>query len=560
MGVSFTIDNGQLQVGDAVDMECSALAAVRCAVALHDDPEVALSPAEAVRMVAPEKLDALLHHHHAGSRHRLLGSGTGVAPGVGVGRLCCSVAAAIGLANDGEAVVLAVNMTSAADEPAMRLAAGVITAHGGPASHAAVLARAWGIPAVCAVGVEGQPVTVTAAGLVDPSGQIVVPDGTEVSVDGTSGEVFAGEVPVVDVVAPPELDRLLEWADRVCAGQITVLANADTPAEVCAATDFGAVGIGMCRTEHQMIGDRVDLLRDVLGANDGHERSVAIDALAVSQRSEFVALLTAAGNRPVTVRLLDPPLHEFLPSVEELLVAQADTLTAEEALEGLVVARRHRESNPMLGTRGVRMAVMLPGLYEAQCRALASAVMERRSAGWAPQVRLLLPMVATASEFATVAASLRAVWADVTGGDPVEVGAMVETPRAALVADELARSADFLSFGTNDLTQLVFGFSRDDVASVIDRYLADGLMTHDPFVSLDEAGVGVVVADAVQRARSHKPSLEIGVCGEHAGDPRSIAALVAMGVDTLSCVPLRVPVARLAAAHAALDGAVPRPL
>jgi pyruvate,orthophosphate dikinase len=575
--VPFAVTPNGLMTGTPTRCARTPLAAVRVAVALHDDSTVGLSPAEAVRLVSAADIAAMLHPHHSSDPVQLVARGMGTSPGTGVGRLCCSADVALTVAARGEPVVLAMDTTTLADEPAMRVASAVVTISGGLTSHAAVLARAWGIPALCSMalpaGAASQQgaVAVRAGGLVATDGSVVVAEGTLVTVDGTTGQLFVGDGGVPEVVAPAELDVLLGWADRLRAGRVRILANADTPAEVALARDFGAEGIGLCRTEHHFVGDRVDLVRAVLAADTPHTEAAALEALGDAQRSDFVAVLAAAGDMAVTFRLLDPPLHEFLPSLEELLTARATGVLPDEALDGLAAARRWREHNPMLGTRGVRLAVMRSGLYRAQSRALALAVAERCASGANPRVRILLPLVATAAEFTTVAGWVRSAYADAladagvladadaptdaTGvpGD-VAVGVMVETPRAALVAAELAPQADFLSFGTNDLTQLTFGFSRDDLSGMIERYVADGLLDHDPFATLDPHGVGRLMSTAITEARAVCAGLDIGVCGEHAGDPASVTQLVAMGVDSLSCSAYRVQVARMAAAHAVLAG------
>ena len=605
--VPFVLTGGDLTVGQPVRATRTALASVRVAVALHDHPDVGLSPAEAVMLVSGDDIAGMLHPHHTSEQVRVVAQGTGTSPGIGVGVLCCSSEAALAAAAEGTPVVLAMEATTVADEPAIRVAAAVATVTGGLTSHAAVLARSWGIPAMCGLRLaddDGRGEAVLAVrphGLVAADGTVVVSQGTVVSVDATTGRLLTGDAGVPDVVAPVELEVLLGWADRLRTGRVRILANADTPAEVALARDFGAEGIGLCRTEHHFVGDRVELVRAVLAAVTAETEARALEELGDAQRNDFVGVLAAAGDMVVTFRLLDPPLHEFLPSLEELLTARATGVLPDEALDGLAAARRWREHNPMLGTRGVRLAVMRSGLYRAQARALALAVAERRSAGAHPHVRILLPLVATAAEFTAVAGWVRDAYAQALAGaadplantadplastsdplattsdplantaDPsattdagddggnrsdlhVAIGAMVETPRAALTAAELASHADFLSFGTNDLTQLTFGFSRDDLAGMIERYVADGLLDHDPFATLDAHGVGRLVSTAIDEARAVRPGLDIGVCGEHAGDPASVAQLVAMGVDSLSCSAYRVQVARLAAAHAVVAG------
>jgi len=350
---------------------------------------------------------------------------------------------------------------------------------------------------------------------------------------------------------------LLGWADAIRCGHLTVRANADTAADAAKARQLGAEGIGLCRTEHMFLAeDRLPIVRRMILASGPEAERAALEELRAVQRADFRGILEAMDGLPVTVRLLDPPLHEFLPATEELAVKAATTgLTAEEQ-ELFDAARSWHEQNPMLGTRGVRLGVLRPGLYAMQVQALAEAAQDRVAVGGHPVVEVLVPLVVARAELEE-ARSWVASGADAAGhGVPVSVGAMVETPRAALLAGDIAATADFLSFGTNDLTQLTFGFSRDDVEAVlVPAYLAAGLLSHNPFESLDEEGVGALLAMGVARARATRPDVKLSVCGEHGGDPASIAFFHRLGIDTVSCSPYRVPVARLAAARAVLSQA-----
>jgi pyruvate,orthophosphate dikinase len=377
-----------------------------------------------------------------------------------------------------------------------------------------------------------------------------------VSLDGATGEVVLGERGVAAADPPPELDVLLGWADEVRAGRLGVRANADTGPDVEAAVAFGAEGVGLCRTEHMFLAtDRLPLVRAMLVAPTPQDEVAALEALGAAQREDFAAVLRAAGGRPVTVRLLDPPLHEFLPDPAEVRLAAAGRALSDEEDALLTAAEAWREHNPMLGTRGVRLAALRPGLYELQVRALLEAAAAEAAAGRPPHVEVMIPLTVTRAELARARGWVEAAAAAVDHGLTVAVGTMVETPRAALVAGELAEVADFFSFGTNDLTQLTFGLSRDDVeARLLPAYLADGILPANPFESLDAVGVAELIALAVQRGRGANPALQLGVCGEHGGDPASIALLVGLGVDYVSCSPYRVPIARLAAAQAILAG------
>lgn len=534
VAVPFTIDNDTLVVGDPIDVEMTPQAAVRCAMALHDHPVVALDAAEVLALVDPCGLvDAGFSHLH---QPQVLASGTAVSPGVGSGHLCVTVSDVVDTVGRGAPAVLAVDATTVSHEPAMRVAAAVVTTTGGTASHAAVLSRAWGVAAVCSVSDAHGPLSVTPDGLTDCNGNVVAARGSMVTVDGTRGVIAEGRVDPTGNPEPDGLGWLAELAATVCGDKVRVHANADTPTEVALACQLGAGAIGLCRTEHLLVGDNAAWLQAVVDAATEPERTRAIETLVAAHTDALEHVLVAAGDREVTIRLFDAPSHEF-------------ALASPQAGAG---GPPRTEHNPMLGVRGARMAHTVPGVYEAQCQAVAAAVARRQRAGHNPAVRLLIPMVATVAEFAVVATVVRDTWADATGGQQVHVGVMVETPRAALVAGGLARHADFVSVGTNDLTQFVFAMSRDDLAALIDRYVAEGLMVHDPFRTLDLDGVGALVAGVVEAVTASGAVTDVGVCGEHAGDPRSVAALVAMGVTTLSCPPRRVAVARIAAARAVL--------
>ncbi|MCC5954185.1 MAG: hypothetical protein JJU45_19010 [Acidimicrobiia bacterium] len=478
-------------------------------------------------------------------------TGAAASPGVGVGEVHTRLDALLDAVDDDRPVVFAAEETGPADEVAMRLSEAILTARGGVSSHAAVVARGWGIPAVCGAG----DLRILAEGVAVGDGA-VVPAGTTLTVDGTTGIVHLGDLGRSGAQLPEELATLLEVADDRRAGRVRVLANADDAEGVRAARLAGAEGIGLCRTEHQFLGERLPLVRRAILADEPAEERQALDALIAAQREDHRLLFEAADGTEVTVRLLDPPLHEFLPSLEHLAVREATGLITADERRELVALRRWREQNPMLGTRGVRLGVVRRHLYQAQVTALAAALGDHRGSGGATRVRVMIPLVATAAEARLVAAWVRTSLADVLGPDhDVPVGAMVETPRAALVAAEVAVEVDFLSFGTNDLTQLTFGFSRDDLGELISRYVDEGLLDHDPFVRIDEAGVGRLVRDAVAAARAVRPTLPIGVCGEHAGDVASVAFLLDCGVDSLSCAAPRLVTTRLAVAHALAVGA-----
>ena len=477
----------------------------------------------AVAAVPPSLIANLLHAGLAeGPRPAALGTGVAASPGAASGALCLTTEAVLDASDRGEAAVLVRDETTPADEVGMREAAGIVTARGGMAGHAAVVARGWGIPAV--VGVADLRVADNHVVL----GGRRLDEGSAVSLDGSTGEVFAGEADLAGTVYLPELDVLLSWADEIRDNRVGVRANADRADDAARARDFGAEGIGLCRTEHLFLGDRLPLVQRFLAAENPAGEAAALDALEVVQRSDLVGVLEAMAPHPVVVRLLDAPQHEF----------RGDT--AED-----------REHNPMLGTRGVRLAILREGLYRMQVRALCAAVADTRAAGAEPHASVMLPLVATVSELALVRGWVLDEMTTSAIGDALPVGTMVETPRAALRADDLAIHADFFSFGTNDLTQMVFGLSRDDAErDLMGKYRERGVLDANPFEHLDEGAVAPLVAAAIRAGRETRPGLEVGVCGEHGGDPRSIHLLVEAGVDYVSCSPFRVPVARLAVAQA----------
>ncbi len=485
-----------------------------------------LGRAEAVLGVAPGDVEDLLHAKLAdGPPAAVAARGVAASPGAASGRVCLSVDAVLDADDEGAPAVYIRPFTTPADEVAMSASAAIVTAKGGMASHAAVIARGWGIPAV--VGVEG--LTVDADAGVARLGDVELRDGDEITVDGAAGTVMLGGAEVGAVAIPDELYTLLGWADELRGGRLAVRANADDAASARLARSFGAAGVGLCRTEHMFLGERLPIIQRAI--TDGSP--AALDALAEAQVEDLSGLLEAMDGLPVTVRLLDPPLHEFLPGQPELA-----------------------EENPMLGVRGARLGVLRPGLYRAQAKAAAEAAARRVMAGGDPQVQIMIPLVVGSAELAhvrTAVAEELAAFDRRLGGRDIPVGAMIETPRSALGAAEIADCADFLSVGTNDLTQMAFGFSRDDIEAKIMRpYIDHGLLEANPFETLDVAGVGRLVAEAVAAARTVRAGIEVGVCGEHGGDPASIAFLAGAGVDYVSCSPHRVPVARLAAAQAVI--------
>ncbi|MEX2561853.1 MAG: pyruvate, phosphate dikinase [Nitriliruptoraceae bacterium] len=552
--VEFTIEDGTLWMLQTRVGKRSAAAAVRMAVDMVDEGLIEID--EALRRVSPTQLEQLLHPRFATDVGQALTTGLAASPGAAVGAICLTSKDAKLRADAGEKVILVRNETSPEDLEGMMAAEGLLTARGGLVSHAAVVARGFGKPAVCGasalkIDVAAQTVTI---------GDTVLRDGDVISIDGSSGMVVVGEV---DLEAPdddPRLERLLEWADS--RRTLSIYANADTAADAQRALDAGAQGIGLCRTEHQFLGDRLPLIQRVILAGTDEQEAEALVVLERQQTADFEALLAVMDGKTTVIRLLDPPLHEFLPDVEALLVAEATSPLSESDAALLAAAKDLREHDPMLGTRGIRLGVLRPELYRSQVRAILTASAARIAAGGDPRPEIMLPLVATAEELAWGVALIHdtaeALVADSGSQVAYTVATMIETPSAALRAGQLAPHVDAFSFGTNDLTQLTFGLSRDDVeATYIPRALELGLLPVEPFRSLDPDGVGRLVEIAVNEGRDAKPDLVTGICGEHGGDPASIALAHRWGMTHVSCSASRIKVARLAAAHAALDVAGP---
>jgi pyruvate, orthophosphate dikinase len=555
----FTIERGKLWMLQTRVGKRTGRAALRMAVDMTNQGRRrgwSISRDEALLRINEDHVEQVLHPQFASADVQVIASGLAASPGAAVGRAYFTADAAAEAAAGGERVILVRNETSPEDVHGMQASQGILTARGGLVSHAAVVARGWGIPAVVgadALRIKGASFTV---------GDTTVSEGDVISLDGTTGKVVLGEVGLSASEAPPELDVVLGWADTVRRGRnpararLNVRANADTGADAANARARGAEGIGLCRTEHMFLGDdRLPIVREMILADTPDGEAAALEKLREAQRSDFVEILEAMDGLPVTVRLLDPPLHEFLPSVEELRLREAFEGLSEEEKQLLVAAESWREQNPMLGTRGVRLGVVKPGLYAMQVRALMEAALDRAKAGGKPVVEIMIPLTVSREEMEEASSWVTDAISQALKGSrrhlDVSIGTMIETPRAALCADEIAEVADFFSFGTNDLTQMTFGFSRDDVESrMMPAYLAHGLLRRNPFESIDEDGVGDLVNIAVERGRSTNPKIKLGVCGEHGGDPASIAFFQRVGLDYVSCSPFRVPVARLAAAQA----------
>ncbi|PIE32023.1 MAG: pyruvate, phosphate dikinase [Ilumatobacter coccineus] len=556
LDTEFTIEQGVLWMLQTRVGKRTGRAALKMAVDMTSGTpdgkggEWSISHEEAVMRITEDHLDSVLHPQFA-SKGEVLAKGLGASPGAAVGQVYFTADDAEAAANSGEDVILVRSETSPEDVHGMMASKGVLTSRGGLVSHAAVVARGWGTPAV--VGAEA----IKFDGKTFSVGSTVVNEGDWLSIDGTTGEIMVGKLELAGSKPPAEFETILSWADEIRAGKMAVRANADNGEDASNARALGAEGIGLCRTEHMFLApDRLPVVREMILAATPEKEAEALKRLGEVQQADFEEILDAMDGLPVTVRLLDPPLHEFLPPVEELKMkmAQTGSLTDEEQ-QMLDAAEDWAEHNPMIGTRGVRLGVIKPGLYAMQVKALMAAAAALRKAGKNPIVEIMIPLTVTREELALarswVQDEVDAALDGLADQPAITIGTMVETPRAAIRGDELAEVADFFSFGTNDLTQLTFGFSRDDVESrMMPAYLEQGLLKRNPFDSIDQTGVGDLVRIGADRGRSTKPNLKLGVCGEHGGDPDSIQLFYDAGLNYVSCSPYRVPVARLAAAQA----------
>ena len=579
--IEFTVERGKLWMLQTRVGKRTAAAAFRIATQLLG--EKLITRDEALGRVTGDQLTQLMFpQFDAKAEKELIARGMAASPGAAVGKIAFDNAQAIEAAEKGIKTVLVRRETNPDDLPGMVAAEGVLTARGGKTSHAAVVARGMGKTCVC--GAESLVID-AAAGTVTIGDLVLTADDT-IAIDGQTGEIFRGEVPVTDspvttylaegleagLAAAGEdagtrelveaVDKLLSHADKV--RRLRVRANADTPLDSTRAIEFGAEGIGLCRTEHMFLGERRPLVeRAILSAPESDERQAAFNELEKLQKQDFLEMLEVMDGKSMTVRLIDPPLHEFMPALIELETKVAvgkATGTLDPADEAMLVeVRRMHEQNPMLGLRGVRLGIYLPGLFALQMRALCEAAAELVGRGLDPCPEIMVPLVGSVRELQLVREEAEGIIASVAAAHGVDlsgvsIGAMIELPRAAMTAEDLAEEADFFSFGTNDLTQTVWGFSRDDVEGVFfPQYIEAGIFGVSPFESIDVHGVGTLVSEGVRRARSTKPNIKLGVCGEHGGDPQSIHFFHNVGVDYVSCSPFRVPVARLEAGRAAVE-------
>ncbi|MDB5570921.1 MAG: pyruvate, phosphate dikinase [Hyphomicrobiales bacterium] len=548
--MEFTVERGKLWMLQTRNGKRTAKAALRIAVEMAH--EGLITQEEAISKVDPGSLDQLLHPTIDPSAERkVIASGLPASPGAARGEIVFSSDEAESLKAAGHAVILVRVETSPEDIHGMHAAEGILTTRGGMTSHAAVVARGMGKPCVSGAGairVDYAAGTMTSMGRVFRKGEVI-------TIDGSTGQVLEGAVAMLDPELSGEFSTLMGWADK--ARRMKVRTNAETPADARVARNFGADGIGLCRTEHMFFeGDRILAVREMILADDEKGRRAALAKLLPMQRKDFAELFEIMSGLPVTIRLLDPPLHEFLPHTDEEIADVAKAMGASAEKLKSRAADLH-EFNPMLGFRGVRIAIAYPEIAEMQARAIFEGAVEAgRKTGQPVTAEIMVPLVMTRAELdltkARIDAMAQAVEAESGVKVPYYVGTMIELPRAALVAGDIAKTAEFFSFGTNDLTQTALGISRDDAASFLGPYTAKGILPADPFVTLDQEGVGELVKIAAERGRATRPDIKLGICGEHGGDPASIHFCEGAGLDYVSCSPFRVPIARLAAAQAAL--------
>ncbi|WP_332769050.1 pyruvate, phosphate dikinase [Phenylobacterium sp.] len=550
--IEFTVEKGRLYMLQTRNGKRTAKAALKVAVDLAS--EGLITQEEAIMRVEPASLDQLLHPTiDPASPRDVITTGLPASPGAATGKIVFNSDEAERLGSAGEAVILVRDETSPEDIHGMHAAKGIVTARGGMTSHAAVVARGMGRPCVSGAGelqIDGKAGEFRVRGRTFKAGEII-------TVDGSRGEILAGAVQMIEPELTGDFATLMVWADK--ARRLKVRANAETPLDARTARQFGAEGIGLCRTEHMFFDeDRIAAVREMILADDEKGRRVALAKILPMQRNDFVELFTIMEGLPVTIRLLDPPLHEFLPHTE----ADLESLAKASGIDAVKLMRRAKElheTNPMLGHRGCRLGVSYPEIYEMQVRAIFEAACEIAESGkTAPIPEIMHPLVAKGEEMKFLRIltdkTAQAVMKERGREVAYQVGTMIELPRAAIRAGDLAENAEFFSFGTNDLTQTTFGISRDDSGRFLNAYLEKGIFEKDPFVSIDQEGVGDLIRIAVERGRAARPDVKLGICGEHGGDPASIEFCEKVGLDYVSCSPFRVPIARLAAAQAAVGG------
>ncbi|RWY84671.1 pyruvate, phosphate dikinase [Rhizobium leguminosarum] len=552
--IEFTIERGRLWMLQTRSGKRSTRAAMKIAVDMVD--EGVITEDEAVLRIEPSSLDQLLHPTiDPRVTRQVIGTGLPASPGAATGAIVFTAEEAVEAESEGRKVILLRVETSPEDIHGMHAAEGILTTRGGMTSHAAVVARGMGIPCVVGAGtmrIDQRNERLLGVGVTLKKGDII-------TIDGSAGQVLKGEVPMIQPALSGDFGRIMGWADR--ARRMTVRTNADTPADALAARSFGAEGIGLCRTEHMFFeGERIHVMREMILAVDEKGRRLALDKLLPMQRLDFTGLFTVMHGLPVTIRLLDPPLHEFLPKTDDEVAEVAFAMGMEASVLRQRVDALH-EFNPMLGHRGCRLAISYPEIVEMQARAIfEAAIAAAQETGAAVVPEIMVPLVGLRSELDYVKARIDDVAGDVMSeaGMKIDylVGTMIELPRAALRAHVIAEVAEFFSFGTNDLTQTTFGISRDDASAFIPTYQRKGIIEHDPFISLDFDGVGELISIAAERGRRTRNDMKLGICGEHGGDPASIRFCETIGLDYVSCSPFRVPIARLAAAQAVIAGSL----
>lgn len=551
--LEFTIHAGELAILGAVPVPRSATASIRVAVALAEDGII--SKADALNRVPPRALNEVLHRRIAPDTRRIrIVKGIAASPGAAAGKLVFSSTTAQAMAAQDEACILAKRETTPEDVRGMHAARGILTERGGTTSHAAVIARGLGVP--CVVGASDITIDRRTRTMTTADGTIFK-EGEIITLDGTAGEVLLGAVPMVEPGRNEAFERFLGWADDV--RDIGVRVNADTPEDAAIARRFAADGIGLCRTEHMFFAsERLTAIREMIFADLPEDRADALRQLLPMQRADFTQIFRIMADKPVCIRLFDPPLHEFLPHDRQGIIELAEALNrpvsdVQRRIDAL------SEFNPMLGLRGVRLGITVPEIYDMQARAIFEAALDASEGGAPVEPEIMIPLVSACREVEIVKARVEAIAAAVQnergGVLRYRLGVMVETPRAALRAEDIARHSEFLSFGTNDLTQMTYGLSRDDAGRFMGSYVRQGVFSEDPFLSLDTEGVGELLKIGAARGRSERPDITLSICGEHGGNSESIAFCRAAGFDYVSCSPYRVPLARLAAAQIALKSA-----
>jgi len=553
--LEFTVQEGRFYMLQTRAGKRTGRASVKIAVDMVT--EGLITESEALMRVSPEHVEAFLHPMvDPQAKRDVVAVGLPASPGGATGKVVFSAEEAVDVSAGGDKVILVRRETTPEDIHGMKVAAGILTELGGMTSHAAVVARGMG---VCAITGCGSISVNYADGKVTTDDGVVISRGDVITLDGTSGEVMLGDIPKTEASSSEDFQTLLSWADK--HRRLKVRANAETPADAAKARELGAEGIGLCRTEHMFFdADRIDVMRAMILAENEAERQQALDTLFNFQHEDILELFRVMDGLPVNIRLLDPPLHEFLPHGEEEIAALAKRIgkPAERIRE---IAEDLEEVNPMLGFRGCRLSVVHPEITAMQVRAIITAALAAAEQGCKPFPEIMIPLVVNVREIRLVSDIIEKAIREVLKGKnvsiPYKIGTMMETPRATLGADRIADAVEFMSFGTNDLTQMTYGFSRDDVGKFLPAYLANKLVENDPFVSLDQRAVGRLMEIAVKESRARKPGIKYGICGEHGGDPRSIRFCHELGLDYVSCSPYRVPIARIAAAQANVGEELP---